>query len=96
MLKADRIREIVDEVAKAYLKPTFVTEVRSEPAIDSEGHEALRITIIIGSDAARRLKGDAVLDTLVQIKDRLRDAGEDRLAMVEYATKEELESGGDP
>jgi hypothetical protein len=33
---------------------------------------------------------------LVQIQDRLREAGEDRFAIVEYATQDELEAGGDP
>jgi len=96
MLEPARISEIASEVAKAHLKPTNVADIRSEPVTDSEGHEALRITIVIGRDAAKRLKGDAVLDTLVQIQDRLREAGEERLPIVEYATEEELESGGDP
>jgi len=96
MLEPARISEIVGEVAKAHLTPKSVAGVFSEPATDSEGHEALRITIVIGRDATKRLKGDAVLDTLVDIQDRLREAGEERLPIVEYATREELEAGGDP
>lgn len=96
MLQDFRIKEIAGEVARAHLKSTSVADVLSEPVTDSEGHEALRITIVIGQDAAKRLPGDAVLDTLVQIQDRLREAGEERLPIVEYATEEELENGGDP
>jgi len=67
----------------------------SQPTVDSEGRDALRITIVIESGAAARIKGDAALDTLVQIQDRLREAGEERFPIVEYATKEELEESGD-
>jgi len=63
--------------------------------LDSEGHEALRITIVIKPGSESRIKGDATLDTLVGIQDRLRSEGEERFAIVEYATKRELSAGGD-
>ena len=63
--------------------------------IDSQGQDALRITIVIAPGAETRISGNAALDTLVGIRDQLRRAGEDRLAIVEYATKEELDAGGD-
>jgi len=95
MLDEKRIREIAQEVARANLASTNVTSVSSSPTIDLEGHDALRITIVIKSGAESRIGGDAVLDTLVGIKERLRREGEERLAIVEYATREELEAGGD-
>ncbi len=95
MLNEKRVREIAREVAGANLASSNVASVSSGPAIDSEGHDALRITIVIESGAESRISGDAVLDTLVGIKDRLRREGEERLAIVEYATKEELEASGD-
>lgn len=95
MLDEKRIREIAQEVAVANLASSNVSSVLSSTAIDSEGHDALRITIVIKSGAELKIKGDATLDTLVGIKDRLRREGEERLAIVEYATKEELELGGD-
>jgi hypothetical protein len=95
MLKPAQISKIAEEVAKAKLSPDVVSQVIAEPTTDSEGLEALRVTIVIESGAAIRLKGDSVLDTLVQIQDRLREAGENRFAIVEYATQDELETGGD-
>jgi len=95
MLRAEQISAIAEEVARAKLSPDLVSQVLAEPATDSEGHEALRVTIVIETGAAKRLKGDSVLDTLVQIQERLREAGEDRFAIVEYATQDELETGGD-
>jgi hypothetical protein len=94
MLDEDKIREIAREVASA--NSVSVTSVSSSPTIDSEGHDALRITIVVQSGSELKIGGDAALDTLVGIKYRLRREGEERLAIVEYATKEELEAGGDP
>src|SRR5436190_20753572 len=96
MLDEKRIQEIAREVATANLASANISSVSSSTAIDSEGHDALRIMIVIKSGAESTIKGDAALDTLVGIKDRLRREGEERLAIVEYATKEELEAGGDP
>lgn len=96
MLDDRRISEIAREVAVANLDSANVAWVSSSPAIDSEGHDALRIMIVIQPGAESRIDGDATLDTLVGIKDRLRQEGEERLAIVEYATEEELEAGDDP
>jgi RecB family exonuclease len=96
MLDEKQIKKIAREVAAANLASSNISSVTSSSAIDSEGHDALRITIVIKPGAELKIKGDATLDTLVGIKDRLRREGEERLAIVEYATKEELEAGGDP
>lgn len=47
MLNEKRIEEIAQEVANANLASVNITSVSSSAAIDSEGHEALRITIVI-------------------------------------------------
>jgi hypothetical protein len=51
--------------------------------------------IVINSGSEARISGDAALDTLVGIQDRLRREGEERFAIVEYATDEELNAVGD-
>jgi hypothetical protein len=96
MLEIPKIAEIVEKVARSNLKPDVVEEVLAKPGVDSEGHDALMITIVIKPDTAAKLDGDALLDTLVQIQDRLYEAGEERFGIVEYATKAELETGDDP
>ena len=83
MLDEKRIREIVQEVATANLTSANVSSVSSSAAVDSEGHDALRITIVIKPGSASRIKGDATLDTLVGIQDRLRAEGEERFPIVE-------------
>lgn len=95
MLDEKRIREIAQDVAIANSASTNVTSVSSSPTTDSEGHDALRITIVIKSGSEIEDWGRCGPYTLVGIQRRLRREGEERLAIVEYATKEELEAGGD-
>jgi hypothetical protein len=94
MLDEKRIREIAHEVATDKLTSANVTSVSSSATIDSEGHDALRITIVIKPGSASKIKGDATLDTLVGIQHKLRAEGEERLAIIEYATKQELNASG--
>lgn len=92
MLDLEKIDEIASEVATANLTPRIVRSVSSARIADSEGQDALRITIVIEADAVDRIQGGAALDTLVQLNQRLRRAGDERFAIVEYATEEELEN----
>ena len=96
MLPQAKIDEIVAEVATAYLTREIVERVMSEPTIDSEGEEAVRITIVIKPDGMEKLKGDPVLDTLVGIHNKLGEAGEGRYPLVRYATQAELDVGDSP
>ena len=96
MLDQERIQQIAREVATANLNPASFTTVISSSTVDSEGHDALRITIVLKPGAADKIKGDAALDTLVQIQEQLRKAGEERFPLVEFATRQELNAGGGP
>jgi hypothetical protein len=96
MLEEKKIRQIAQEIATTNLTSANFTSVISSPAIDAEGHDALRITIVIKPGAASKIDGDAALDTLVQIQDQLRKEGEERFPIVEYATRRELSERGDP
>jgi hypothetical protein len=96
MLDLEKVTQISIDVANANLPPQGVVRVESEPTFDSEGHDALRLTIVVAPEAADRITGDAVVDTLVQIHDRLRDAGDERFPIIEYTTEAELEEIGDP
>jgi hypothetical protein len=95
MLEQEKIEEIAEQVAAANLGAANVDHAKSEPTIDSEGQEALRVTIVIPEEAVARLSGDATLDTLVRMRDHLRDAGEERFPIIEYATQKELNAFDD-
>jgi hypothetical protein len=95
MIAAKKIDEIAEEVAGEELRAANVKSVTSDSATDSEGRDAVRITIVLRPGAAETIDGDAALDTLVKIQQKLQEAGEQRRAIVEYATEEELAEGGD-
>jgi hypothetical protein len=95
MLMDQDITNIVRQVATAQLPSTSFEDVITEPMVDSQGHDALRITIVLRPDVVSHLSGDDVLDTLVQIQRRLSQEGEERFSLIEYATREELDEVGD-
>jgi len=96
MLAPAKVNEIVNKAASAVLKrQAGVQRVVSEPAVDSDGHEALRIIIVLKRGSADKISGDKALDTLVGIDRALREASEDRFPIIDFVTEEELESVGD-
>jgi hypothetical protein len=96
MLQQKEIVKIAQDAARANLSSSTVSRIMSEPTTDSEGRDALRITIVVKPEAIGKLTGDSTLDTLVQIQADLRDAGEERFPIVEYATEKELQESGNP
>lgn len=96
MIEAAQIESIATKAAKARLPKKTVERVLSEAVSDSEGRDALKLTIVISPDSLPKLEGDALLDTLVQIQNDLQEAGEDRFAIVEYATQDELDDDAGP
>jgi hypothetical protein len=96
MLELAEVNELVNRAASAILKrQARVRRVDSEPASDSQGQEALHITIVLGRGSADKITGDNALDTLVSIERALREAREDRFPIVDFVTEEELASRGD-
>jgi len=94
-LDESRIAEITRDVARGTLRPRWFRDAQVEPALDSDGNEAVRITIVIAPGAVRKLGGEAILDTLVELRRRLEAEGEVRFPLVEYATEAELSDSGD-
>jgi hypothetical protein len=88
------IRQIATTVVRDTLGKQNFTSVTSSTAIDPEGEEALRITIVIPDKGVDAIKGEAALKTLVQMQDRLTKAGEERFPIIEYATAKELKESG--
>lgn len=91
MITTTKIDEIASRAARAKLPNNVVERVFSEPTVDSWGADALRLTIVIAANSVERIDGDSLLDTLVQIQHDLQNAGEERFAIVEYATQAELD-----
>jgi|SRR5689334_2435367 hypothetical protein len=95
MLQEDEIGKIAKAAATTTLGSQSFVTVLNAPTIDSTGNDALHITIVLTPGSTETVTGDRALNTLFQIRERLREAGELRLPIVEYATQEELaESDG--
>ena len=90
MLSASRVQEIAQTAASMRAMTKSVQRVFAEPSMDSEGKDALRITFVLSDRGAKDLTGDEALDLLVELKHNLEQAGEERFAVIEYATEKEL------
>lgn len=90
MLENRQIIQIITDTANANFAPAGVKRVELEPTIDSTGSEALRVTIVIESEAGFHPTGDILLDALVRIGQNLDAAGEGRFPIVDVVTEEEL------
>jgi hypothetical protein len=95
-MENEKIAEIAKRIATVRL--SAVCDTSSISTVDFQGRDAVRITIVLDPAALGSIKskGDAVLDTLVEINQALRNEGEHRFPIVEYATQEELNESGDP
>lgn len=96
-METKEIEKLVGEVAKANLKSRNVLGVHSESSTDSEGRESLHITIVVTPSSATSItKSDVALTTLVDVRNRLFTAGEQRFPIIEYSTEKEMKAGGGP
>ena len=82
--------ETAESAVRARLREDGMERILVEPATDSEGADALRITVVLTAAKARQLTGDQALDLLVEVQQAFRDKGEVRLPIIEYATEQEL------
>jgi len=87
---------LIRQALAAKLGKENVVRVDWEPTTDSQGQDALKITVVIPPGASKKVKGEPVLDALVGLRARLREMREDRIPVVEYATEAELAQDAGP
>jgi len=95
MLTSGDVDRVVDKAATAALKGVKLSKVYSTVTTDSDGRDALNITVVIESIGKNAMTGDAALNAIVRIQRDLRASGEERLAIVDFATEDELTPNGD-
>jgi hypothetical protein len=97
MLKLAKVNEVVSKAASAAISSgAGIQRVDSEPTLDSQGKEALDITIVLKRGSAGKISGDSALDTLVTVEKALRKAKEERVPIISFVTEGELDdSSGD-
>jgi hypothetical protein len=84
----NRIEQLAKQAATATLGTGSVKSVISAPMIDSEGQEALRLTIVMSPGFAAGLEGSKVVNTMVRVHDSLQKGGEERFPFVDFAEAE--------
>ncbi|MEX2299268.1 MAG: hypothetical protein WD715_17770 [Dongiaceae bacterium] len=90
-----RLRLIRQALAKSLGDKTIV-RVASEPATDSQGRAAIRITVVISADAIQKLREGSALLASITLRERLREMQEDLVPIIEYATEAELKQDAGP
>ena len=90
-----KIRKL-KKIATTNLGSANVSDFLWEPTTDVEGNAALKFTIVLTSESsAAAMPPNAALDTLVQIHDALLKENDQRFPIIRYATREDLQAGGD-
>lgn len=90
MLDFKTIEAIATKVARRQISEQDFERAISQSATDSEGKDALRITLVLKQEAVQSLSGDSALDILVELQNELDRQGEERFPIIEYATDQEL------
>lgn len=95
MLNEPQLQKLMTDVVHGRLPKMQLEQVLTEPMIDSDGENALRITLVLSTESARALTGDETLGLLVEVQESLRREGEERFAIIEYATQDDLHEQDD-
>jgi hypothetical protein len=86
---------LIKQALAAELGDENVVRVELEPTMDSQGQDALRITVVISPNATKKIRGGATLDALVRLQKRLHEMRDNRTPIVQYATEAELKEKED-
>ena len=87
---------LIRQALAAKLGRDNVMRVDWEPTVDSQGQDALEITVVIAPGATQKVKKGAVLDALVNLRERLQEMRDNRVPIVRYATEAELAHDAGP
>jgi hypothetical protein len=75
-------KAIVKEAAAANNIPAQA--ISTGPIIDSTGHEAIEVVISISPGTIRQIVGSPSASTVVEIMQKLADAGEERFPIIQF------------
>ncbi|HJT40330.1 MAG TPA: hypothetical protein VJ762_08375 [Sphingobium sp.] len=90
MLNDLNLRQLLRDVLHQRLPNVDLQEILTEQVIDSEGKDALRITLVIPDESVDAITGNQALDLIVDVQKGLSAQGDDRLAVIRYATPADL------
>jgi hypothetical protein len=86
----EAFNKLIQYVVASEFGEEDVLRVTHDPATDSWGNAALRITVVVAPQAVNKLASGKTLDALIKLKQQLWQMREERTPIIEYATEEEL------
>lgn len=95
MLNEKELQNLAKHAADKRLPEFHVSRVLTEPTVDSEGNEALRVVFVLAPDAVDAIDAENALQLLVDLHNELMRKGDDRFPIIEYATEADLEESVD-
>lgn len=95
MLRPVDIERDAVEIARKNFGQENVLRAEVYPWVDSDGDDTWRVLIVVDPKIVDTISGDVVLNNIVELHNRLVDAGEDRMPFLQYATEEELAQSDD-
>lgn len=90
MLNAPELQKLARTLVKKRMPTVRLDDVVAENTTSSDGDPALRITLILTPELVDAITGEDALKLLVDINDGLRREGDERFAIVEYATADDV------
>jgi hypothetical protein len=90
MLNAPELQKLARSIVGKRMPSVNLDDVVTEDMTSSEGEAALRITLVLTPETVDTITGEDALKLLVDINDGLRREGDERFAIVEYATADDV------
>lgn len=90
MLNAPELQKLARKIVVKRMPSVQLDNVVTEDMTSSDGEAALRITLVLTPETVDTITGEDALKLLVDINDGLRREGEERFAIVEYATADDV------
>jgi hypothetical protein len=95
MLNDPQIQAMLKQIAAGVLPSVELLEIRTEPSVDMEGRDALRITLVLTEEAAKLFSGDEASRLLMDLHDGLLLQGDERFPVIYYATPADLNNNSE-
>lgn len=86
----EAFRRLIEYATEPVFKPDQLVRVDYRTTLDSQDSQAIEILIVLTPSAIDDLAEGDVLDSLNGIRKRLREMGEDRTPIIDFATEAEL------
>lgn len=90
MLNDRELQKLAKNAAEKRLSQFHVSRILTEPTLDSEGNEALRVVFVLAPEAVDAIGAEDALQLLVDLHNELIEEGDERFPIIEYTTEADI------